>query len=487
MAEAAAERIIFDDIIYDAPEPYLSLIEDLPEIETQPMAERARDTEYATFTEARFNRWSGSIALSDNVRPVTSETNEQAPKTNLLDMIKATKNGSAEAGAMVGENVAAAVSEVCFKDKHIRSVSVERNEAGQLIQFGQTMINVHGNAITERPDRHPVLQEITLTEALNGHDIEDGLRAGKLKDKYHVVCSIVPDGVPEKNLGPDGDGYFLDSLTFVIQATTEQNTGEVTIENAFVAGVEDAEGLSFEERLEIRLDIKMLTKVYERLGLKPPTTAKGFLEGILIDKKLMPNGVADFVRWCHEARDEIKGVTVERKPEDYLEMVEESKKREARLAITNQKVFNDLIEQGQHLTKPINAVSLMWKLAKRNTVEASFTNKDIDPKVFGTVAAPYIEQIRQYQHQQDQEQQPRLEALIAKAHETAVATGCGGGSSDSIVDKIIELLKTNSEKSSDEHDRFGSLTFLCRKGHRNTRPRGKLISHCRTCGDSVKC
>lgn len=36
-------------------------------------------------------------------------------------------------------------------------------------------------------------------------------------------------------------------------------------------------------------------------------------------------------------------------------------------------------------------------------------------------------------------------------------------------------------------DEFGSLDFECSKGHPNTRPRGKLIPNCRTCGESVAC
>lgn len=36
-------------------------------------------------------------------------------------------------------------------------------------------------------------------------------------------------------------------------------------------------------------------------------------------------------------------------------------------------------------------------------------------------------------------------------------------------------------------DQFGSLTFECSKGHKNTRRRNELIDKCSTCGTSVKC
>ena len=36
-------------------------------------------------------------------------------------------------------------------------------------------------------------------------------------------------------------------------------------------------------------------------------------------------------------------------------------------------------------------------------------------------------------------------------------------------------------------DKYGSLTFECRNGHKNTREPNKLIDKCKTCGTSVKC
>lgn len=36
-------------------------------------------------------------------------------------------------------------------------------------------------------------------------------------------------------------------------------------------------------------------------------------------------------------------------------------------------------------------------------------------------------------------------------------------------------------------DKYGPLSFTCKKGHSNIRPYGSLISNCQHCGDSVKC
>jgi hypothetical protein len=50
----------------------------------------------------------------------------------------------------------------------------------------------------------------------------------------------------------------------------------------------------------------------------------------------------------------------------------------------------------------------------------------------------------------------------------------------------IYTRKTQEQVVSAE-DEFGSLDFECSKGHKNTRPRGKLIPYCKTCGENVSC
>ena len=43
------------------------------------------------------------------------------------------------------------------------------------------------------------------------------------------------------------------------------------------------------------------------------------------------------------------------------------------------------------------------------------------------------------------------------------------------------------DKPDNGEDKYGSLEFLCKKGHVNRRPPNKLIEHCQKCGDSVRC
>ncbi len=49
-----------------------------------------------------------------------------------------------------------------------------------------------------------------------------------------------------------------------------------------------------------------------------------------------------------------------------------------------------------------------------------------------------------------------------------------------------KLHESSQDKVIDE-DQFGALDFECTKGHKNRRPRGKLIPHCKTCGENVSC
>lgn len=74
-----------------------------------------------------------------------------------------------------------------------------------------------------------------------------------------------------------------------------------------------------------------------------------------------------------------------------------------------------------------------------------------------------------------------------------VLTGCGGsirmgsGAEDIFSADPADVFSAIFDKSSQEEDRYGSLTFNCPKGHKNRRPRNQLIDKCTTCQTSVKC
>jgi hypothetical protein len=469
MAVAAAE-LVEPHFPEETKERFLYAVPDVPDTpgeSPEPMAYPVQEAEYEPETQERFQRWVGSLTMPSTTESISSE--DEPGDTNLLEMLRLAKAGNSEALKLVTININTATAEACFKDGHVTDVYMQRNESGQLMQFGQSMDSVHRNSITMRPNRHPKLKRITQAEALNGHRIEDALEAGQLKDHYFVVVSMIPEGVPEKELGADGDGYFLDGLTYVVQATSELNSSKVKTESAFMAGVDPEEGDSFEDRMDKRFDIRVVSKVYERLRLEPPSSVAEFLEnGIYISKTLMPNGVVDFMRWCAEAKDELLGRQIDHKPEDHREIILESKRREASLEGARQNVLNDLLSRVEELSNPMEAVQLIWKLVKKHTTEDSFTNMNIDPKVFGKAAEPYINVAR---HLIQTGRKQMAQAFMQKAHARAVITGCGGGSSE----------------AAGGRDKFGPLKFSCPKGHPNERPPNTLIPCCTTCGISVKC
>jgi len=422
-----------------------------PEDNAEPVVYLVRDVVHEQFTQARYKHWLGWLSTRQKVE--VGRTQESTDDTNLLEKLREANAGSAEALGMVGKNVDTATTEACFKDRHVTEVTLEVGDDDELFQFGQSMLSVHANALTMRPGRHQILQEVTHVEALNGHRIRDGLKSGILDDYWLVVPSIVPDGMPEDELGHKGDGYFLDSLTFVVQATTKQPTGEVITQSGFMAGVEADENANFEERIAKRYDIKALARIYEQLGQKPPSTAAEFLDsGLYIPKELMPNGVVDFMRWCDEATDEVLGRDVERQPEDYAAILVESQRREASLADVRQKVIEDLLKAADVLETPMDAVRCMWDLVKIHTVDAAFSNEYIDPRVFGSEAAGYITQVRQHIRNGEEH---LVDDLKRKAQEVAIISGCGGGSGSS------ESGSGSSQTSAGESS--GACTFISKE------------------------
>lgn len=79
------------------------------------------------------------------------------------------------------------------------------------------------------------------------------------------------------------------------------------------------------------------------------------------------------------------------------------------------------------------------------------------------------------------------------ANRGEVMSGCGGSikADDEALmsadpDDVFSMIF--GEKPTDaEEDEYGSLTFECPNGHKNTRPKGILIPKCLDCGTSVRC
>lgn len=69
-------------------------------------------------------------------------------------------------------------------------------------------------------------------------------------------------------------------------------------------------------------------------------------------------------------------------------------------------------------------------------------------------------------------------------------SGCGASvSAITASEQLSEAGYGNQSESGNDEDKFGPLTFKCKNGHTNRRPRGKLIDKCwvPNCKDSVGC
>jgi hypothetical protein len=448
-------------------------IEELEQLWQQPAYGEARvvpvrQLGYEQATRAKFERWLGGLALKGSAE--VGSAGEQ-PRTNLLDRLRAAKAGSETAKQSLDIDIATASAEFSFKTDHITEITTRIDADGDQEQFGQKMHDVQANALTMRPGRHEILQGVSKVEALNTHRIKAMRAAGDLRDHYYVVPSIVPFDVPEKQLDERGDGYFVHSMTYVAQATTEESENTVTTESGFMAGVEAGEHDSFEDRQAKRHDIAALSMVYEALGVELPPTrdAAGFLDnGILIPKSMMPGGVADFMRWCQEATAILHGEAPPHGSEFYRTLLARSREREASLAKVNERVRDILLASADTLANAIEASKFMWKTIKHELVDESLENTDIDPVVFGAKSAAYIHQVRQQYQMGDI---VYAQELLARAHKTAKGGGCGGGSTEEGEDGENQSERSGNRNRADKEDcEFTSETCpLCKSKKVKTR------------------
>jgi hypothetical protein len=460
--------------------------ENMPPLMTpdgQPVAVEAESLPQFPESAHRFQQLLGSVALKGSVEPPAAPTE----KYNLLEAIHTANTGSKEAEAMLDINIGTAVTEACFKYDHVTKIAMQLNENGELVQFGQTMSEFQFNAIAYRQNRHEKLQAVTRMEALNGHCIEDLARDGRLKDYHYIVSSLVPQDVPEKDLKQEG--YFLNTLTFVTQATTENADGAIETQSGFSKGTAASEKASFATRVDRRFDIEAVSRVRQRLGLAPVATTEDALRGILVHKSVLPNGVVDFMRMIDEETAEIAGVPL--KSADYYDkLIPKSLEREQSLAGTKQLVKEALLASAPQLRTPMEAVQRIWDLTKEFTVIAAVDNHHIDASIFGQETAHQINETRHFLSIGD-----AVSAQLALRHavEVAVISGCGGGAGASgkgfkkgITSKIKNRSESSDEDGEDEvndteNEDWTWTRGQCRVDACPTRPGKTMVGPCAVC------
>jgi len=355
---------------------------------------------------------------------------EQAVETGrpdgmtLATAVEMAAKGDEEADRLVDINVATASAEALFKDGYISRTRMSIDADGTIRQFGVSLHQVHYNSYILRPDRHEKLKQFTLAEALNGYREQAYLGAGLLDDHILLVASCVEESLPEELLDYRGEGWFTGSMSFALQATTK-DAGEIVTDTVFRRGTAAEPDALYLTRQARRFDLAAIGMVYEWLGFEPPKTALEFLQRpLLLKKSEFPNGVLDFLRLCDIAADVLQDKVAERSPEEYANMRLESSLKDASLAAMKAAVKRDLLAAAGTFTTHEDAIKLLWELVRKHAVHDAVINEFVDPKVFGSEAALFIEEARLTYQSGDAY---LTEGLVAQALAVAVISGCGGG------------------------------------------------------------
>lgn len=396
-----------------------------------PLAIDVKTLPQERWTQQRFVHFLGAVAGEQTVQ-ANPETTGKKTKQNLFEaIIEAAQKPEVEHG-MLDINIMTAACELSFKTDYISNVDMQFNDEGILTQFGQEMPDIQRNSLL-RPNRHQKLQEITKIEALNSHRMPDLARAGLLEDYWYIVPSHIPDVDPddphtltEKDLGDEGDGYFLSSMSSVSQGVTMVN-GELHMQSVFQAGVIDGYEKTFEERMKTRYDLKVTQELHRRLGLEVPQNAYDALHGHLIHKSLLKNGMADYMKLRDEIAQELTGEALLRDDEFYKTLPQKSKEKNDSLQDACKAIKADLIaayKRGEIADK-FKAIEALWDIAFEHVTTEAMQNTHIQADAWGsTQATQYIQESRRMIQQGDQSGAMMMLQMFKRV---AVGTGCGGG------------------------------------------------------------
>lgn len=405
----------------------------------------------------------GSVALGATTEVESDKTDK--PIRSLYDALTLAKDGEIEAKRVVESNVSTDVIERTIKTGHVmKPLPLHVSSDGKIHQYGQRLDSIQANSLRYASD-NPVMRARTEAEVTNSYRLEELNRTGQLDDYNFVVISKA-ENLPEY-------GFFTDTMSCSIQVVTKDDTGHLSQESAFVAGKSSVDG-------ELHID-QTVNKLGQRVGVDyaGKTTAEIIGMPLLVHKNKMPNGVIDFVKFI----DDCAGGTFfgeDRLAQDYLEYQKECYLREASFLPKIQTITEELIARSEEITSPLAATRVLSSISGNHMVEYAISDTTINPNVFGMVSAGYIEKARQAQMIGDVQNINHFMGL-AKKHEQSSSCPSADKNPAGIDEDELGIV------SSKDEDQYGSLTFKCRKGHNNRRPKGKLIENCQVCHESVRC
>ncbi len=438
MAEAA-EVLIAPEGTQPPEIPRAILVTELPQ---EAMVRRRSD---------RFIQTAGSLALQNHVQ-VEYDRREVLPETemtSLMDAIHRAGWGDKEARQFIFNNVLTDMFERAIKAGLIMKAKLSIDQDGSTNQHGQTMQTTNYNAL-RFASANKAIRGRSEAETRNNFRLESLRRQGLLKDNYFVVISRCADDIPFEDLADNG--FFGETISCSIQATTDESGQSIT-ESAFVAGVakpgeephDEQTVINFGNALSLDFAGKSATEIIDLPFLVPKT--------------MMPNGVIDLV----QLYDICAGGTFfgESKPaQDYLDFVKFCQQREAEFKPMAEKITHQLISEAANILTPLAAIKRLHKLSEEQMVRRSIKDDTINPRVFGSEAASYIEQARIHVALGNTE---LADAALDKAIETAKSYSCPGALEQEKLDKAKE--GENKVENNEEADsKIGTIRCIkCRK------------------------
>ncbi len=249
------------------------LIEDLPE---------------EAGIQAEYHRGLGALPVGQVVR--APEGVQKPKKQSLLSDMEQAVHGRPEAL----EEQALLVLFEGILNEGVSEVRVTRNEHGELVQHGHRFRDVLEQAIRFNAGEHSALHDITRAAGIDLYAWDALDKAGYFdKGDVWVVPRLAPVGVPATPLRKYG---YFENVAVSWSIIWKDAPNSFKLRSLFTAGAEvhdHEESLGgkmtplqldsmMESRLQRRYDIRGVSGVYERLGLRLPSKLLGFHRGFKI-------------------------------------------------------------------------------------------------------------------------------------------------------------------------------------------------------------
>lgn len=383
--------------------------EDMAHLPDVLIASQLAEDELIRARAERLIQRAAALAVGYTVEPADQSETFSGPESamfaNLMEALQAARAGDATALQAVETNVRTDMVERTIKAGHVMTPVELRTDAnGKIWQFGQSMDDVHMNALRYTAD-DPRTRSRTEAEARNGARIEHHDRAGRLDEYYFAVISRCADGMDDTALADAG--FFTDTKSCAIQFTYRD--GDVLkTESAFVAGVRERGGG--------RHDADTVAAMGREMGvdLQGMSDSQLLDTPLLIHKSRMPSGVTDMVALYDAcAGGTFFGQSVP--PQDYAGYKAACRQREDSMGPSVAKVVEALLNEAPAIMSPEQAVERLHALSEREMLDVAILDARIDPRVFGAVAAAHIEAARYHRSQGNY-------SLLAEARQNAQET-----------------------------------------------------------------